>query len=413
MKRFLLFPLCLGVLCLSYNSAFADKFISSNTTINTNIRYYEDTEIGSNFSFYGEEIRISGDLKISSNAQINGDVYVEGNLSIWSNASINGNIEATGNIIFMSGASTYGNVKWRSMSYWSNAQIQEKITAATSLTLGSNATIYKWVNIRWDVSAGSNLTLQWVSKIVGDFSFGSNTKIYSTLYVYWEINKERGGSNADISGDKTKITQGLSIGSNGDINTRLYLFQSKKITGSNYSERLTNYSGLFGKIDPLLQYELTEEQIQSIKNETDAYLTEIQRNPKKKIELYKDLFQYLSQYIEQEAFDTQVFSQIQQGYLWAQKPIQPIETTNTHSIYTPYLPERLEKRLDEVFQNIPVSEHTMVVQKINIKINQLLSELKGSSQSTETINILLWIQQYLETKILEPTNEDILNRLWL
>lgn len=412
MKKIILFILALS---LYIQISFADKTIDFNTTMNRDLIASEDVVIGSHFELVDASIDIKWDVTIWSHASIDGDIEVDGDISIGSHINITGDIRATGDIFIWFSADIAWSVIWNNVVFDSHGTVQQKIYTNGKLKLWSHSTLERGVQTGWPMIVGSHLELLWPSKVFWDLTLWFSPNITDTLYVYGHFNDNQVDSHLDFIWSKFKITQDASFWNHSSLDGRIYIYWDILEFGFNYNENNTKYSGLFGRIDPLLQYNLSEVKIQSIRNKTLSYLqqADAETNQTKKKEIYAAMFSYLQTFIETEDFDQDIFTDIQREYTGV--ALEKNTSTQNAVIYTPMLPASLESRLDSLMKNIPEVDKIDTLSQISINIDTAIVRLKSTDQSASVIrkiNILMWIQEYIEQEISEVQSDaDILREL--
>jgi hypothetical protein len=123
------------------------------------------------------------------------------------------------------------------------------------------------------------------------------------------------------------------------------------------------------------------------------------------------MFQYLDSYIEIEDFDKEQYSKIKKQYIWEKEYITVIKSDtsyNTSITYNPVITSKLKIRLNQVFNKIPEDKKIVVYGQVIDKIDLAIIKLKKKEQTSKVvwkINLLLWIQNHVQSN-LDSLNED-------
>lgn len=382
MKKIIFALLILWYLLWSFHSAYADTSYQKNVPDYVNYIWDQtfnvSTKIGDSLDIEWGTLKVNGNLEIWEYADIEWNLIVIGDLILWSYGDITGNVIVTGSAIL-----------------WEYTDIEGSL------------------EVWWDSIAGYGLDINGASKIWGNLTLWESADINNTLYVYKNLNT---ADYAYLGEDdsKIKVVGNLVVWDYADMNGKLYLEWTKSV-GAYYDETNTKYSGLFGRIDPLLQYDFSEVKIQSIRNKTQSYLqqADAETNQTKKKEIYTAMFSYLQTFIETESFDQGIFADIQREYTGV--ALEKNTSTQNAVIYTPMLPTSLESRLDSLMKNIPEADKIDTLSQISINIDTAIVRLKSTQSSASVIrkiNILMWIQEYIEQEISEvQSDSDILREL--
>lgn len=320
------------------------KGVMSNSTTYKDQYFDCDLKIWANFdALKWSNIEVTWNLRLWSNADIEWDLIVGGNLELDANLTVWWNLIVTWNITW---ESSNIDVVWytKANNIEIGANLDTKAIISTGyVSLWSNSTIERWISTYWYLMTWSNTTINGISIIRWEFRTESNFDWNWTIYIYWNLTW---WSNFTFNWDKIKVTNDLTIWSNWDNIGRIFIYW-KKSKGSNYGEEKHNYWYLIWEVDPLLKYNLTKSEFNTIKNTTvkadkrvyyykqsateqNSYIQKLYNsntdwkndkiisqkiydlNNLKQSTLweYKKIFEYLDKYIENETFDIKMYNEL-------------------------------------------------------------------------------------------------------
>lgn len=420
--------------------ASANLQLPTYTHINTS-KTYNDNVTTDSFFEIDWDLVVRWNLVLWTSAQISGNLTVYGDLKTWSYSMIDWNVTVTWDVDLWTFAEIWWTLSWKEIETDSSITI-DRIIAQWDLDLGTYSVINKWINVSWNLKTWSFIELKWYSKVLGNIDLGPSSSIEGVLYAYKKL---KTWSYIQFKKDKIKVVSDFKLWTFWELYGRVYVYWKKEY-GSVYDEELKNYTWFFWQIDPLLIYNFSKSKITQIKDQTNSYLQKIaiidneitslsnnynanrskitQKKTEKYI-TYKALFSYLQPLIENESFDQNTFATIKRSYIW-NAPIATVNTqsnsninttTHTASKYSPFLPQELENRLDQVISRIPESQKVATLKNVNVKISTFVNSLSKQKQTRATvrkINLLLWIKEYINKSLSEiNSDKDILRELWL
>lgn len=393
------------------------------SVINKTKKYSKNLEVWAFFEAKDSSLIVDWDLILWSSSKIDKDLIVYWNLKAWAFLEVKWNIIVTWDIELSSSTDINWYISWKNIISGSFLKTNS-IKSDWNVILWSSSKIFNWVSSNWYFTSWSFTKIEWKNKILGNLTLWSNSEINGLVYIYWDF---KSGAFTSFDWTKIKISKNLYFWSSTSIDWRFYLYW-KKYTDSFYEENLWNYTGFFGKIDPLLNYTYSESKIVRIKNVTNNYLAKVNKiqssinwlqwqeypdysliNTKKteKYNTYIAMFKYLKPFIQDENFDEQVFSNLQKKYIWT--------SISTSVEYKAYVPSNLKVKLNKVLDNIPEYKKEEIFNKVSSQINTIVSKLKEKEQTSkviEKINILLWIKNIIDEK-LEELEGDIFSEIGL
>lgn len=370
--------------------AYAD--ITGDKVYNWNLKIERSVE------FLNGNLTVNGDLYISSFVDFNRNVKVTGNMFVERSVDFGGNVTVWWDAILQDYINIAQTLSAKSIKVWRSSEIYT-LSAINDVTIWDYADIYNLL-VWWNLTVGKSFDFYGVGKVLGNINTWDFPNIEGTLYGYRNVSMKR---SVDILGSdkKFKVVWNLSTWDHYENTARTYIYWNVTFWKSS-DEEYTSYTGFFGKIDPLLQYNLSYSQIQAIKKKVDSYLykAEQQTSIKQKQAVYVTMFDYLEDYIESERFDRRAFANLQAQYIGTTN-VQAAPITQTPSVnskYAPILPITLKTRLDRSISRIPDNNRAYVVNVVIEKIDVIIASSRAQVQTQsviEKINILLGIREYL------------------
>ncbi|MBS9775409.1 polymer-forming cytoskeletal protein [Candidatus Gracilibacteria bacterium] len=419
MKKRIFLALCLVIVAASLNVAKAEytnytKTIPSYADLTGNKVYNENVKIGEYVEFLNGNVKVNGDLYVADNVDFSGDLEVTGNLIVADYVDFDGNVTVGGNATFGEYTEIKKTLSAKNVTIGDYADI-------TTINITNFADIKMYADIQnmfvgGDLQVGEYFELFGKAKVLGNVYMADYADIKDTLYAYKSVTLK---DYPDVLGQKFKVLGNLIAGEYYENSSRTYVYGGTTL-GEYSDEKYSNFSGLFGKIDPLLKFNLTNTAILQLKQKVDnaVYNAERQTSQQKKKQVYAQLFDSLAPYIETESFDQTRFQALKKMYTGNATVSQtPYPTTSSvnNTQYKAYLPRSLEQKLARIISNLPSSQKNYILEVVLQKIDEVTSRLKNQTQTQNTvqqINILLGIRAYVQ-KELDSNSGGILEQLGL
>lgn len=275
-----------------------------------------------------KKVIIHGDISFPNWIDIPYDLHVEWDLKIGSNVTLLWNITVDGDVVLWNRVRLYKSLEWKNI-ITGNYLVANKIIAHENLKFHGFAKIKEGVEVWGDFDSGSDLILQGNSKILWNVKLWKDVTISGIFYVYWSMN---GNYDFIFRWDKFRIVWNFKTQNTSSLIGKLYLFAKtwhRTLYGNRtiryrYVFKNTQYNGIMKGIDPLLNYKLTQDNIdvihgvvvlfeREIKNQKAVIQKKyqsgkneltIQREIQKLISIQQEMFSYISPYIEIENWDS-------------------------------------------------------------------------------------------------------------
>lgn len=256
MKKLLLLIMFLVIWIFSIQNSYA------NVTIKN-----QKTEKVTTMIVVGKTVVVEGDIEFQSYTRIPYDIEVNGNITFWDGVTILGNISASWNITAGNDLVVYKKISWNNISIW-NKLVAKYLHATGDISLNWKATVTDWIYSEWNVEVWSDFTLHWSSQIEGDLKTELDINIYWNVYVFWDIrSKER----FNFEWWKLKIYWDFRTLKESKLEGRIFIYgtparrsyYTNKIK-YNYILKSRKYKWFTWKIDPVLQYNLSDNNIKYI-----------------------------------------------------------------------------------------------------------------------------------------------------
>jgi predicted acyltransferase (DUF342 family) len=248
----------------------------------------------------GNTVVVDGDISFQSYTRIPYDIEVEGNITFWDWVTILWNISATGDINAGNDLVVYKKISWDNIFIW-NKLVAKYLEAKWNISLNWKATVTGWMYSEGNVEVWSDFTLYGNSQIEWDLKTELDINILWNLYVFWDIrSKER----FNFEWGKLKIYGDFRTLKESRVEGRVYIYgtparrsyYTNKIK-YNYVLKSKKYKWFMWKVDPVLQYDLSDIHISYIYSR----ISDIENNieiQRKKMSLLP--YNYSEQKLEEE-----------------------------------------------------------------------------------------------------------------
>lgn len=276
-------------------------FIFQDTYANVTVKN-EKIEKITTMKVVDKKIIVDWDISFQSYTTIPYDLEIKGNVTFWDEVKILWNITVSWDINAGNKLIVYKQISAKNIYIW-NQLVANSIVTQENLILNWKATIASWINVWWNFETGSDFTLYWNSQVEWDMKVELDIKIYGTLYVYWDLrSKER----FYFDWDKLKLYWDFRTLKESEVKGRIYIYgtaarrsyYTNKIK-YNYLLKSKKHIGFMKKIDPVLNYDLSNIEILEIHKNIQNYEYIIsQQKSKIIINAYKYSQQQLIQEIE-------------------------------------------------------------------------------------------------------------------
>jgi hypothetical protein len=304
--------LCINISSVNANVTAVEKEEKNETTIKIDWK----------------TVIIDGDISFSEWANIPYDMVINGNVTIWSNSTFLWNITVHWDI------KIWNHVYFSKILKWTNIEVgtylrAKNIHTTENLSFQWFAEISQWLLVGGDFESWSDMILHWNSKILWNMKMWADVFISGVLYVYGHMN---GNYDFLFKWDKLRIIWNFKTQISSKLIGKIYMFARdghRKLEWSvntRYQYEITNtqYNWVMQQIDPILDYRLSQDNIDIIHTNVIQFENElrtqkkiiqqkyhsgrnqvtINREIKKLIFIQEELFDYISRYIEQENWDT-------------------------------------------------------------------------------------------------------------
>ena len=289
MQKFQLFIICLFLGILTFQDTHANINLENNTEEKT-----------TTMKVIWDTIFIDGDISFQSYIKIPYNLEVKGDVIFWEWVTILWKISATWDIIWWSNAVAYKQLSGKNISI-GNRLVAKKLVSQENMTLKGNATIAEWVLVGWNFSAGSDLKLYGNSQIEWMMKVEIDTQIFGNLYVYEDL---RSKENFDFQWWKLKLYWDFRTLKKSEVIWRIYIYglaarrsyYTNKIK-YNYILKSSKYRWFMWEVDPILQYNLSDNDIKYIYSKISEIENSIEEQ-KRKISLFP--YNYSQDKLQQE-----------------------------------------------------------------------------------------------------------------
>ncbi len=276
-------------------------FMFQNTYANVTVEN-EKIEKKTTMKVIGKKIIVDWDITFQSYTTIPYDLEVKGNVIFWDDVKVLWNINASWDIHAGNKLVIYKEISAKNIYTW-NQLVANKIVTQEDLILNWKSTITSGISVWWNFEWGSDFILYWNSQIEWNMKVERDTKIYGTLYVYWDLKSKE---NFKFDWKKLKLYWDFRTLKKSEIEGRIYIYgtparrsyYTNKIK-YNYLLKSKKHIWFMKKVDPVLNYELSNIQIIRIHQNIQNYEYNIsQQKSKIIVNAYKYSQQQLIQEIE-------------------------------------------------------------------------------------------------------------------
>jgi carbonic anhydrase/acetyltransferase-like protein (isoleucine patch superfamily) len=279
------------------------------------------------FRLEWKTIFIDGDISFSKWITISNNMVINGDLTIWSNSTFLWSIKVNWDV------KIWNHVYFRKILKWTNIDTgtylrASQVNTKENLSFQWFAQITQWLLVGGNFESGSDMILHWNSKILWDVKLWADVFISGIFYVYGNMN---GNYDFLFNWDKLRVIWNFKTQISSKLVGKIYMFardghrrlEWSTNTRYQYEVENTQYNWVMKKIDPILDYRLSQENIDIIHLNVIQFEKElkaqkkvieqkyhsgkneilINREIKKLIFIQAELFNYISQYIEKENWD--------------------------------------------------------------------------------------------------------------
>ena len=260
---------------------FSNQNTYANVTVNNETNQIENK---TTMEVIWNTVFVEGDLYFPSYRSIPYNFEINGNLSIWDGVKLLWEISVHWDIDAGNELVVYKTISWNNITIW-NKSVIKKIISYENITLNWYATIAEWMIAGWDVDVWWNFNLYGNSTIEWDLQTELDINIFGNLYVYWDIrSKER----FHFQWEKLKIYGDFRTLQESKLEGRIFIYGSparrsyytNKIK-YNYILKSEKYTWFMWKIDPVLQYNLSDNDIKNIYSRVSELENKIEEQKRK------------------------------------------------------------------------------------------------------------------------------------
>lgn len=296
--------------------------VNANVTVKWNEVKKETT-----FRLEWKTIIIDGDISFSKWVIIPYDMVINGDVTIWSNSTFLWSIKVNWDV------EIWNHVYFRKILEWTNIDTgtyvrAKQIKTKENLSFQWFAQITQWLLVGGNFESGSDMILHWNSKILWDVKIWADVFISGIFYVYGHMN---GNYDFLFEWDKLRVIWNFKTQISSKLVGKIYMFARdghRRLEWSintryQYEIKNTQYNWVMKEIDPILDYRLSQENIDIIHTNVIQFEKElkaqkkvieqkyhsskneitINREIKKLISIQEEFIHYISIYIEQENWD--------------------------------------------------------------------------------------------------------------
>ena len=337
-KKIIIFLLCIIAFSLKINVSIADTnqlWIGEWTYINTDlpveVRY-------SHWNLNEKTFIVTWDLELGNNITIDGNIMVYGNFTAGDSLDVSWYLVSSWDIQAWNQLTVDWVMKWKNITMGSSFT-GNRVIALWNMFTKWSVNIINGIYITWDFTSWSELFLSWKSKVLWNLIIWPYSKVQGSLYVYKSM---KTSFDFEFIWEKLKVIWDFDTLRWPEkwslLQWRTYIYWDlwhryiywNKIVFHRYEIIQEKYPWLIWKIDVILKYRLSEQEILHIKNQVSLFQDDIssqkdrlislsKKSPKsqaiirKKEEIYdtyNSMFQYISTYIESENWDRKEFKKI-------------------------------------------------------------------------------------------------------
>lgn len=249
-------------------------------------------------------VTIKADVKIGDYYTIDYPLVIEWNLETKKYVTFSKSLNVSGNATFGDYNKSFSEITANEISTW--YAFRGDILQADNISLQWANTIVWWAYVTQDFSAWSDLLLQGKTFVGWDFSTSMWWEVTGTLVVLWEA---RWHFDFIFNGNKMVVRWDFRTLEDSKLSGRIYMFADEghkykygnELWKYRYQFSKLVYKDFFWKIDPFLQYDLSDENLNFIRTTVRSYDNEIKNIQENYIENLYHMSSNQSEELESKA----------------------------------------------------------------------------------------------------------------